>query len=299
MTKSISYQVRHQTVYAYAGTVAHAHHLLHLAPRLTDTQICHEHKLDIWPRAVMLNNRTDAFGNLSTRLEIDQPHDRLEVTARMNVELLPRPQLRPEDSLPWEQVSDGLSYRADQTYPDWLEAARFRSQSDYVPIKGVFKLYAADCFTAGKPVLAGALDLMHKIHAEFAYVKGETDVGTSLLEVLTSRRGVCQDYAHFMIACLRALGLSARYVSGYLHTRSSNTGEQVQGAEASHAWIAVFVPPLGWVELDPTNRLVVNQDHVVLAWGRDFGDVSPLRGVILGGGAHSLEVGVAVQALQS
>jgi transglutaminase-like putative cysteine protease len=140
---------------------------------------------------------------------------------------------------------------------------------------------------------------MHKIHAEFAYVKGETDVGTSLLEVLTSRRGVCQDYAHFMIACLRALGLSARYVSGYLHTRSSNTGEQVQGAEASHAWIAVFVPPLGWVELDPTNRLVVNQDHVVLAWGRDFGDVSPLRGVILGGGAHSLEVGVAVQALQS
>jgi transglutaminase-like putative cysteine protease len=166
-----------------------------------------------------------------------------------------------------------------------------------VPIKTVFEQYAADCFAPDTPLLVAAEALMQKIHGDFSYAQGETDIGTSLLEVLATRRGVCQDYAHFMIACLRSLGLAARYVSGYLRTIPPDGGAERVGADASHAWIAVYAPPLGWVELDPTNNLRVDQEHVVLAWGRDFGDVSPMRGVILGGGAQSLEVGVAVQPL--
>jgi transglutaminase-like putative cysteine protease len=286
------YQVRHQTAYAYAGSVAHAHHLLHLTPRATATQHCHEHTLEIWPPPALRMEYVDAFGNQTTRLELDHTHERFEVTARMKVELLARPELQAATSLPWEQVRDGLRYTAAPMAEDWLDALRYRTQSAFVPVKRLFGAYAAECFGNGVPVMAGAMALMQKIRTEFSYVRGATHIGTSLLEVLEKRQGVCQDYAHFMIACLRSLGLPARYVSGYLHTGSGADAPRRLGADASHAWLAVFAPPLGWIELDPTNALVVDQEHVTLAWGRDFGDVSPLRGVILGGGAHSLEVGV-------
>jgi len=293
--KAVGYLVRHQTAYAYAGSVAHAHHLLHLTPRATTTQICHEHTLEIWPPPALRVQHTDAFGNLATRLELDRAHERFEVTARMTIELLARAASAAGASLPWEQVRDGLRYLAAPMDAQWLEALRYRTQSAFVPVKRAFEQFAADCFGAGQPLLAGALALMHKIHGEFTYARGATRIGTALLEVLEKRQGVCQDYAHFMIACLRSLGLPARYVSGYLHTGTAPKAPKRLGADASHAWVAVFAPPLGWIELDPTNALVIDQEHVALAWGRDFGDVSPLRGVILGGGAHSLEVGVELR----
>jgi transglutaminase-like putative cysteine protease len=297
VSQAVRYSVRHQTAYAYAGTVAHAHHLLHLTPRTTPTQQCLDHMLEVWPRAALCARMDDAFGNQAIRMELDRPHASLEVTVRMKIELLPKPTSLAADSLPWEQVRDGVRYLASAVENEWLEALRYRTQSAHVPIKTVFEQYAADCFVPGEPVLVAAEALMNKIHGDFSYVQGETDIGTTLLEVLATRRGVCQDYAHFMIACLRSLGLAARYVSGYLRTTPPDGGPERVGADASHAWVAVYAPPLGWVELDPTNNLRVDQEHVVLAWGRDFGDVSPMRGVILGGGAQSLEVGVAVQPL--
>ena len=296
---TLRYQVRHQTAYAYAGPVAHAHHLLHLTPREFSTQHCLECALEVWPPAALQTHRLDAFGNQVTRLELDRAHERFEVTARMVVELAPRPPWEPGDSLPWEKVRDGLRYSAVLTDPAWLDAMRCRTQSAFVPIKSLFEHYAADCFGSGTPILAGTLQLMNKIHRDFTYERGATHIGVTLVEVFEKRRGVCQDYAHFMIACLRSLGLAARYVSGYLRSAPLIGEVPRLGADASHAWVAVFAPPLGWIELDPTNGLRVDQEHVVLAWGRDFGDVSPLRGVIVGGGTHSLEVGVDVRPIEA
>jgi transglutaminase-like putative cysteine protease len=292
------YQIRHQTVYAYAGDVAHAHHMLHLTPHATATQTCHDYVLELWPRPAVCRRHGDAFGNTVTSLEIDRPHSRLEVTARMSVELLERPGRVASESLPWEQVAASLRYSPAPVNAERLDAMRYRTQSPFVPLKRVLSQYVLDCFAASTPVLAGAEALMHKIFREFTYAPGDTHIGTPLLEVLDKRRGVCQDYAHLMIACLRSIGLAARYVSGYLRTVAPGEEETLVGADASHAWVAVWSPPFGWIELDPTNDVVVGKDHVVLAWGRDFGDVSPLRGVILGGGAHSLEVGVAVRPLK-
>jgi transglutaminase-like putative cysteine protease len=297
LSAPVTYQIMHTTAYAYGGIVAHAHHLLHLTPRETATQSSLEHSLEIWPPPTLSANSVDPFGNPLTRLELDRPHGNLKVTARLQLQLAPRPTLHAADSMPWEQVRDDLRYTASPVLAQSLEALRFRTQSVHVPIKGAFGQYAADCFAPHVPVLVAAEALMRKIYADFAYAQGETEIGTKLLDVLSTRRGVCQDFAHFMIACLRSLGLAARYVSGYLHNRPGEEGAELAGADASHAWVAVYAPPLGWVELDPTNNLRVDQEHVVLAWGRDFGDVSPMRGVILGGGTQSLEVGVRVQRL--
>jgi transglutaminase-like putative cysteine protease len=177
-----------------------------------------------------------------------------------------------------------------------------------VRVKAALAEFALDCFGPGRPVLEAAEALMHKIHAEFTYAPGETDVMTPLMQLHDERRGVCQDYAHFMISCLRSYGLAARYVSGYLRTAPHAIdadatatdvppADELVGADASHAWVAVYAPPFGWVELDPTNDRRAGVDHVTLAWGRDFGDVSPLRGVILGGRSHKLEVSVKVEPL--
>jgi len=299
MNQIARYQIRHQTVYAYAGDVAHAHHMLHLTPPSTATQRCSDYVLELWPRPALCRRHADAFGNLVTSLEIERPHTRLEVTARMQVELQARERPDPAATLPWEQVAASLRYRPEPVEAERLDAMRFRMQSPFVPLKRVLEHFALDCFAPGTAVLAGAEALMQKIHREFTYAPGDTHIGTPLLEVLDKRRGVCQDYAHLMIACLRSVGLAARYVSGYLRTTPPGDQAALVGADASHAWVAVWAPPVGWIELDPTNNLWVDRDHVVLAWGRDFGDVSPLRGVILGGGAHSLEVGVAVRPLKS
>jgi transglutaminase-like putative cysteine protease len=179
-----------------------------------------------------------------------------------------------------------------------LEACRFRMRSSHVPIKLAFEDYTRDIFLPGRPVAAAAHALMRKIYREFKYVPGSTTNRTSILDVLKTRRGVCQDFAHFMIACMRSSGLAARYVSGYIRTVRKG-GETAIGGDASHAWVSVYCPPLGWLDFDPTNDCMVGEDHVTLAWGRDFGDVSPLRGVIVGGGGHKLEVDVRVQPLKS
>ncbi|MFT3906167.1 MAG: transglutaminase family protein [Steroidobacteraceae bacterium] len=294
MSAPLTYEVRHSTRYNYGGEVAHAHQLLHLTPRETPTQHTEGHAILVRPVALLRATHEDAFGNAVTRLELDRPHRELEIIASMRVRVSPPPFIDAAATLPWEEVAAQLRYQPEPCPAEQLDALRFRWASPYVPVKAVFAAYARECFAAGAPLLACAEKLMHRIHHDFRYVPGATQISTPLLEVLAGREGVCQDFAHVMIAALRSLGLAARYVSGYLRTRPPEGEPGRIGADASHAWVSVYVPPLGWVDLDPTNNLRVAQEHVVLAWGRDFGDVSPLRGVLLGGGSHQLTVGVSV-----
>jgi transglutaminase-like putative cysteine protease len=294
----VCFFVRHETVYRYHGEVAHSHQQLHLTPRDSERQRCLSHRIEIIPEPSELAEHLDAFGNMVTRVELERPHDCLQVRAEMRVQLTPLPELDMDEGEPWESVRDQLRYNASSRHVQWLEAMRFRGESPYVRIKRVFSDFAQDCLLPGASVLSVANAMMVKVHREFRYQPGATEIATPLLEVFSNRSGVCQDFSHMMIACLRSAGLAARYVSGYLHTgatESESDEPAVLGADASHAWVAVFAPPHGWIGFDPTNNLLVNQKHVSLAWGRDFGDVSPLRGVILGGGSHHLSVKVAVE----
>lgn len=308
------YHIRHETTYTYGSDVVHSHQLLHLTPRPAPYQQCLQHVLRISPENCRRRDEFDAFGNVVTRVEIEQPHRKLAVTADMEVEVHPQPSVYASQTQSWEQTRALLAYRGLWPARSDLEACRFRHESPYVRVKQVFTDLAADCFAPETPVLLGAEALMTKLHRELRYAPGETDVATPLMEILKTRRGVCQDFAHLMIACLRSLGLGARYVSGYVRSVASNpmastpaaivaeaeshvSAHAPGGAGASHAWVAVYCPPYGWIELDPTNNTRAGADHIAVAWGRDFGDVSPLRGVILGGGAHKLAVSVRVEPL--
>jgi transglutaminase-like putative cysteine protease len=322
----VCFAVRHDTLYRYDGEVAHSHQQLHLTPRDSERQRCLSHRIEITPEPSERTEHLDAFGNKVTRVELERPHDRLEVIAEMRVQLTPLPELDLDEGESWESVRDQLRYNARSRNVQWLEAMRFRGESPYVRIKRVFSDFAQDCLSPDASVLRVANAMMAKVHREFRYEQGSTEIATPLMEVFAKRCGVCQDFAHMMIASLRSAGLAARYVSGYLYTRpvepededkderededdeddEDEDGEEeiepvaaaspaVLGADASHAWVSVFAPPHGWIGFDPTNNLLVNQEHVALAWGRDFGDVSPLRGVILGGGSHRLSVKVAVE----
>ncbi|MBN8481792.1 MAG: transglutaminase family protein [Xanthomonadales bacterium] len=295
----VAYRVVHATAYRYAQPVSLSQQLLHLAPREVPRQRCGVQTLHIEPAPSRRLDGTDAFGNPLTRLEFDRPHELLRIVSELGIERVQRDAaLDPSASPAWEDVVAALAYRAGNR-PDatTLDAVRYRFQSPYVRIKRVFADYAADCFTARRPLLEAGTALMHKLHRDFTYDPKATEIETPLPDVFAAKRGVCQDYAHVMLACLRSLGLAARYVSGYLRTTPRPGRARLVGADASHAWIALYCPGEGWVDFDPTNDLLPELAHVTIAWGRDFGDVSPLRGVILGGGAHELEVGVAVTPL--
>jgi transglutaminase-like putative cysteine protease len=285
------YRVRHETAYTYGSDVVHSQQLLHLVPRPAPYQQCLEHTIEISPDAFRRREELDGFGNPVTRVEFERPHRKLEVTTDMEVEVHPRPSIPATDSIAWDQLTARFRYTGRPPARDDLEATRFRHESPYVRVKQMFTDYAEDCFPAGRPLLVCAQALMTKLHTELMYAPGATTIATPVTEVLEIRRGVCQDFAHLMIACLRSRGLAARYVSGYVRS--------LVGSAASHAWVAVYIPPFGWLELDPTNDTLVATDHIAIAWGRDFGDVSPLRGIILGGGRHSLTVDVKVEHLNA
>ena len=294
---SAFYQILHDTHYRYAAPVSLAQQLAHLWPRACPWQRNHEQQLLVSPQPCQRQDALDVFGNPLTRLVFERPHDELKVSARLKVEVLARGELDLTQSPAWEQACTALRYSGQALLPEVLEAARFRFESPYVHLKQVFSDYAADCFTPGRPLLAAVDGLMQKIFAEFSFDAAATQVATPLLQVLEERRGVCQDFAHLMLACLRSRGLAARYVSGYLLTQPPPGQPRLIGADASHAWVSVFCPEQGWVDFDPTNTIRPALEHITLAWGRDFADVSPLRGVILGGGSHDPEVQVTVLPL--
>jgi transglutaminase-like putative cysteine protease len=297
---SRKYRIRHETSYRYAADVVHSHHLLHLVPRPVAYQECLEHEVSIAPVPNRRVVELDAFGNPLTRIELAQPHRELTVVSRMQIEVHPRPAVNASTTEPWDRVRAAFAYHGAWPSREQLEAARFRHESPHVRIKQSFTDYSEKCFEVGAPILACAEALSTQLHRDITYAPGETGVGTSCTELLDTRRGVCQDFAHLMIACLRSRGLPARYVSGYLrtHAPAGDEGRKLVGDAASHAWVSVWSPPYGWIEFDPTNGCFAGTDHVAVAWGRDFGDVSPLRGVILGGGQHQLAVTVAVEPLE-
>ena len=229
---------------------------------------------------------------MRTEFALYAPHDVLTVRARSRVALTARE--RPVDaaaSVPWPTLASSLRYAVGASFQP---AAEFVFASPCVPLLDPLREYAAATFTPERPTVAGAIELMERIHRDFAYEPGVTDVGTPLAEVFRERRGVCQDFAHLMLGMLRALGLPARYVSGYLLTQPPPGQARLLGADASHAWVSVWCPVLGWVDLDPTNAVLPDAGHVTLAVGRDYGDVTPLRGVIQGGASHTVDVAVNV-----
>jgi transglutaminase-like putative cysteine protease len=287
----VKLKVVHRTVYSYSEVVSTSRHEARLSPREHEHQHTLAHQVEITPRPALRRRRFDYFGNRALHFTLDEPHRSLEVVAQSVVEVTPM--LLPElgRTEPWEAVRDRM--RADHKR-DVLDAYEMAFASPHVPRTPGLGEYAAPSFPAGRPVLEGVRDLTRRIHADFVYDPRATDVSTPLLRVLETRRGVCQDFAHLMIGCLRAVGLAGRYVSGYLLTRPPPGKPRLVGADASHAWVSTWVPELGWVDFDPTNDVIPADEHVAIGHGRDFGDVTPLRGVILGGGAHTLHVSVDV-----
>lgn len=289
------YRVQHVTRYRYGAPVTLSLHLLHLLPRPLPAQRVDAQQLAIQPDPTECRVRQDPFGNPVVTLAFEQPHQALEVALAMTLWRLPRPPER--ESPPWEAVAAGLTYRGQALADAELEAQRYRYESPQVRVKRQFADYARDCFGAGVPLLDACRALTRRIHTEFTFDATATDVATPLATVLEQRRGVCQDFAHLMLACLRSLGLAARYVSGYLLTQPPPGQPRLVGADATHAWVEVWCPANGWVGFDPTNDCQPDLEHLVVGWGRDFTDVSPLRGVLLGGGRHDPEVEVTVLPL--
>ena len=295
----VRYHVLHETRYDYGSPVSLSQQQLHLAPRVLARQRIDEQRIDIEPVPTWRRDGIDAFGNPISWVAFHVPHETLCIRSAMDISLEPSPPIDLAASSPWEAVRERLAYDASAPSSEDLDAARFLFESPHVRVKHELAAYAADCFPPGTPVLVGAQRLMAKIFDEFEFDPEATTVATPVLEVLENKRGVCQDFAHLMIACLRALGLAARYVSGYLLTRPPPGKPRLIGADASHAWVSVYVPDaeVNWVDFDPTNNLLPDTEHITVAIGRDFSDISPLRGIILGGGAAEPEVAVTVVPL--
>lgn len=280
------YRVTHRTEYKYQEPVSLCHNIARLSPRTVPKQTVERTELDIQPPPAVASPFTDSFGNAAVFFAIQEAHQKLLVTSRHTVDVARAEAIDLAASPPWEDAR--AASLAD------VDACAFTFDSPYVRASEELAAYAAPSFPSGRSLLEAARDLTRRIRAEFRYDASATTVATPLEEVLEQRRGVCQDFAHLEIGCLRSLGLAARYVSGYVRTSAPPGSERLIGADASHAWVSVFSPGAGWIDFDPTNDCMPSDQHVVLAWGRDFDDVSPIKGVILGGGAHRVAVSVEV-----
>ncbi len=283
----------HETHYRYSAPVVLSQQLLHLTPRTLPWQSCERHRITVEPTAGEMAEREDYYGNRTVHLLIAAPHDALVVRAESDVTVQPRArERRSAPKVAWETVRARLHSLEGRPL---AEPAEFLYESPHIERLRELTDYAVKSFTARRGMLDAATDLARRIHKDFAFDRTATSVSTPLRQVLKDRRGVCQDFAHLMIGCLRAIGLAASYVSGYILTAPPPGRPRLVGADASHAWVSVYCGErAGWVDIDPTNNCLVDDAHVTLAWGRDFGDVTPMRGVILGGGSQSLAVRVTV-----
>ena len=288
------YRITHTTTYEYTEPVSLCQNVAHLTPRAGPCQTCLETSLAIHPVPAVVVERVDYFGNPSTFFAVQEAHRELTLTAIHRVEVAPRIEPEACQTPPWEQVRDLLSVDRGR---EVLDASQFVCDSRYVRSTTELAEYARSSFGEGRRILEAVLDLTARIHADFEYDPQSTTVATALSEVFAQRRGVCQDFAHLQIACLRSIGLAARYVSGYLSTEPPPGYVPLIGTDATHAWLSVFCAGLGWIDLDPTNNQIPAEGHILLAWGRDYDDVSPVKGVVLGGGQHSVDVSVLVERL--
>lgn len=293
-----TYVVVHDTVYKYEYPVSLSRQIVHLAPRPLSYQQCRAHSLKVTPEPEILAVMEDAFGNPITSLFIEPEHTALKVEAETWVDITAREYPPDDDTPPWEEVRSRLAYLANRSpHPSDLEASRYLFESSRVRNKRELAAWTMACFPAGLPILTGVRALMNRIHEELTFDPKATTVSTPVMTVFELKRGVCQDFAHLMLSCLRSIGLAARYVSGYLLTHPPPGRARLVGADASHAWVSVYIPDGAggtWVDADPTNGVFPSLEHVTLGWGRDYDDVIPLRGVLLGGGEHELDIAVTV-----
>jgi transglutaminase-like putative cysteine protease len=289
------YKIIHRTTYKYKYPVSVGSHVACLRPRSLPRHHLAQSELRVVPAPAIMIERTDYFGNHLYFFTIEEPHDELIVEARSQVIMDNSATASTPASPPWEEVVKALP---EDHNPLALEAYQFRFESPRIRLRPEFARYARQSFTPGRPMIEGLLDLTMRIHRDFRFDSKVTTVRTPIEEVFRRKRGVCQDFAHIQIACLRSIQLPARYVSGYLRTSPPPDQPRLVGADASHAWVSAYCPGIGWLDVDPTNNVIPSTDHVTIAWGRDFGDVSPLHGLILGGGTHTLKVGVDLEAVE-
>ena len=292
--------ITHETRYDYTPPVETAQHLAHLKPRNTGSQQLLSHSLVVSPTPAQRSESLDLYGNTRAFFALESTHNELVVTAESLVQTsVPTLDALIARELTWEQVRERFRYHKGSAYDPSVD---FVFPSPYVPRHDDFAAYARSSFSAGRPVFEAANDLMQRIFQDFDYDAKSTEINTPAVDALAQRKGVCQDFAHIMIACFRTLGLPARYVSGYLLTQPPPGKPRLVGADASHAWASVYLPgrdgPGGWVDFDPTNGRQPGEDYVTLAIGRDYSDVSPMRGVLHGGARHTLKVGVTVQPVE-
>ena len=291
---SMKFEVSHRTSYDYRRPVVQSHHIVHLRPRQLPSQTVVHHSLLIDPAPVRRTEVVDFFGNVAVLLRIEEEHSEFVVHARSTVEIdtAKLPGLAP--SAPWEDIAGAAGGVA--VVPLASEVQQFVCASRHVPKSRPLMQFAAASFPPRRGVLDGAMDLTERIFRDFKFDPAATDISTPVAQVLSSRRGVCQDFAHLALAALRSLGLPARYVSGYLLTKPPPGQPKLAGTDASHAWLSVWAPETGWVDFDPTNGLIPAGEHITVAYGRDYEDISPISGVLLGGGAQTMAVSVDVEA---
>jgi len=282
------YTVNHKTTYRYSAMVHQSYHLLHLSPCATPFQTVHSHLITSDPVSAHIKEGTDYFGNPYRIMTVEKDHKELVVdaTTHLTVEQKAPTPGDLEKSANWQELRDGAL--ADKSVLQYTAGSRHGRRL------AALGNYASASFPDGTPILVGTQALMQRVFEEFTFDPSATDVSTPVETVFEARRGVCQDFAHLMISALRSLGLPARYVSGYILTHPPPGQPRLQGADASHAWVSVWAPDFGWVDFDPTNNVIPHGEHVTIAYGRDYDDVSPISGVLLGGGAHTVEVSVDV-----
>jgi transglutaminase-like putative cysteine protease len=290
------YRIVHSTRYVYAEAIPLSHSVVRLRPREHAVQRCLRHILTIHPVPMISSERLDYFGNDVVWFSLQEPHMGLTINAQSEVEV--RLGLKPDVSrgISWEGVVQTLRAAPDA---ETIFARQFSFDSPYVPRSAELAAYAAASFTPGRPLLEAVLDLTQRIYKEFEYLPGSTRIGTPVLEVLENKQGVCQDFAHLETGCLRSLGLAARYVSGYIATTPPAGQKRLVGADVSHAWVSVFSPDFGWMDFDPTNGVMPSDTHVTVAWARDYDDVGPVRGILIGGQRQKLDVAVDVVPLDT
>ena len=290
----MKYRVTHITKYDYGEIVPLGHNLIHLRPRETDRQFVHSAEIAIAPIPAARRDRVDYFGNHVTWFSIQEPHDKLNVVSRGEVEVMPFQVPSGFVGMAWDEVPNRIASRLD---PAALDARQYTFDSHYIARHPELADFAKPFFPRGKPLLEAVTTITHRIYSDFVFDSGATTVGTPILQVLRNRHGVCQDFAQLQIGCLRSLGLAARYVSGYLVTRPPPGKPRLVGADASHAWVSVYFPDFGWIDFDPTNDVIPSAGHITLGWARDYEDIGPVKGVIVGGHRHTVRVSVDVEPL--
>ncbi|MEO5683597.1 MAG: transglutaminase family protein [Chitinophagaceae bacterium] len=289
------YKITHTTNYIYNEPVSICHNIARLIPRSFDKQLCKKSAVSITPQPGVIDEFEDFFGNRVMYFAIQQEHKKLTVTVTSEVEKMNSgsPEINLYTDVPWQDVKE----LAKQSTAAWLDVHQYIPETIFTTATSEISAYALQSYTPGRPMYEASYHLMQRIYQDFEFTPGFTTVSTPISEVMKARKGVCQDFAHLAIACVRSVGLPARYISGYLETMAPPGKEKLAGADASHAWFSVYIPYMGWVDFDPTNNQLPGPQHITACWGRDYADIAPLKGVIINSGPHLLSVSVDVKRL--